>query len=130
VTVDAGRFPSDERWRGFWLVSEATGQNVEMVWLHKGEAARVDGPIGLVERGFLADAWIRASQQGWDRTAMLGLLAVIWPKMRTLLEEIREAKPDPLRAAIRECLNELDARQVGVREAWMEECGKDGLSGV
>jgi hypothetical protein len=74
------------------------------------------GPANLIREGFLAQGWQYAIDRGFTEEELLALQALIWPRMRMLLEEIEVQDSSDLENDLARLLSILDARQQGLRE--------------
>jgi hypothetical protein len=114
----------DERWRGFYLTRTdgplEADPDRELVYLrHSPVLPGAPDPVRLVASGFLAEGWSRAVEAGMTEAELLGLLGLVWPQMRLLLEGISAPNPR-VEEDLTRCVTEVDARQQGVRERWQE----------
>jgi hypothetical protein len=67
-------------------------------------------PAASVRGGYLAQGWEEAIAHGFVEEELLALQALIWPRMRLLLEEVASDDPDVVRD-VRTVRGLLDARQ-------------------
>ena len=122
IRVDAARLAKAPTLPVYFVVNQDWDLDNDLdreliILVRSEEPAKSAGPVDLIRAGFLAQAWHQAIEvERFTEEQLLALAALIWPRMRKLLEELDKGLPPKIHDDVTRCMTNLDARQQGVRE--------------